>query len=413
MSRPPGERVDTASPYRRAALWLAVPLSLVLTTFTWATNRGRPVLGVEGGALVELAWLSFAGVVVGLVLVGVLIVARARGNGYGWVLILTGGVFGLSGALAGYAYVTLVGGWPLPAGAIANWATRWLDVLGAILIGFVFLLFPDGRLPSHRWRWPVRAYVAAGAVYLVGAAADSWLRRAHILPDVADSVPYLGEGAVARLWAAFMLLSLVPVVALVDRYVGGGAEERAQVRWLASAGVVTVAAQLVMQVVGTSLLVAVVAAALTVTWPVAIAVAILRYRLYDIDRLISRTVTYALVVTMLVLVYVTGVVGLGTVLSAATGREGSDLLVAASTLAAVALVRPVRSRVQLAVDRHFNRTGYLARRTVDSFPARVRDEVDLDTIRQAVARTAIDAVQPASLSLALLAPEGGPSEPRP
>ncbi len=134
-------------------------------------------------------------------------------------------------------------------------------------------------------------------------------------------------------------------------------------------------------------------------YPIAIGVAVLRYRLYEIDRIISRTVTYGLLVAILAAVYATAVVGLGAAVTAVTGAQDSDLVVAASTLLAAGLFRPVGSRVQAVVDRRFNRTGYDARQAVETFARNVRDEVDLDRIRRETEQTAATAVQPTHVSV--------------
>ena len=292
---------DRTAPFLRVPpAWVAVLVALALTLVTWVTNRPRPVLGFEGGPLIDVLWLSFAVLVVGLVLVGAVIVTRVPGNHIGWVLVLTGLLHGLSGALLGYAYGALVLGWPLPGGTVANWAAHWAPVPAGVLTGFIFLLFPTGRLPSPRWHWPARLYVTAGAVFAIAAA---------------------------------------------------------------------------------------------------IAVAILRYRLYAIDRIISRTVTYGLVVAVLGAVYAAGVVGLGAAMSGLAGQESSDLVVAASVLAVAALFGPVRSRVQRAVDRRFNRTGYQARLAVEAFAERLRDDVDVEAIRREVTTTAATAMQPTQVSV--------------
>ena len=390
----------TARFLRVPPVWLAVAFALVLVLMTWIGNRPRFILGFEGGPLADVMWLSFAGLIVGLVVVGAVIVTRVPGNRVGWVLVLTGLLHGSTGALLGYAYWALVLAWPLPGGTVANWVGSWSAVPAGVVTGLIFLLFPDGRLPTPRWRWPARLYVATGTVFAVAAAIDAWPRRADGDLDLVEALPFLGEGA--HVWAAFMLTHTLPLAALAVRYRRGRPDERAQIRWLVSAGVVVVTGQLAMGIAGTSLAAGAVAAVSTITIPAAIGVAILRYRLYAIDRIISRTVTYGLVLAVLGAVYAVGVVTLGATLSGVSGRQGSDLAVAASTLAAIALFRPVRSRVQAVVDRRFNRTGYDARRAVEAFTDRVRDEVELDAIQQQAIIAAAGAVQPAHASVWLV-----------
>ena len=391
---------SSRDPARRTALVrLAVPVAVLLTVLAWLTNRPRPYLGVEGGAPLELLWLVFAGLAIGSVVMGAVVARRVRENPVGWLLIATGLLHAMSGVLHGHAYLVLQAGWSLPGGTVANWVAAWLIVPTAILAAFIILLFPDGRLPSPRWRWPVRAFVTAGAVYGLAGAADAWPRRAQPIVDLVEVAPAVGEGVIARWWPAFMLLYVLPIAAVVARYRGGRPDERAQIRWLASAFAILAVGQALLAIDDPPAALVLVAAVGTLAVPVAIAVAILRYRLYEIDRIISRTVTYGLVVAVLAGVYTAGVVGLGSALSAVAGVEDSNLVVATATLAAVALFRPLRSRVHAAVDRRFNRTGHRARQAIDGFADHVRDEVDPKAIRRAMTSTAIEAVQPTQATL--------------
>jgi hypothetical protein len=382
-----------------APVRFAVPAVVLLTVLAWLTNRSRPNLGVLSGASLELGLFVFAGLAIGSVGIGTVVANRVRGNPIGWLLIATGLLHGLTGVLHGHAYLVLIAGWPLPGGTVANWVAAWLIVPTGILAAFVILLFPDGRLPSPRWRWPVRAFVTVGAVYGLAGAADAWSRRAQPILDLVEVAPAIGEGVIARWWPTFMLLNVLPIAAVVARYRGGQPDERAQIRWLATAFAIVAVGQALLAIDDPPVALVLVAAVGTLAVPVAIAVAILHYRLYAIDRIISRTVTYGLVVAVLAGVYTAGVVVLGSGLSAVAGVEDSDLVVAASTLAAVALFRPLRSRVHAAVDRNFNRTGHRARQAVDGFPDRIRDEVDPEAIRRAVVLTAVEAVQPARASI--------------
>jgi hypothetical protein len=133
-----------------------------------------------------------------------------------------------------------------------------------------------------------------------------------------------------------------------------------------------------------------------------VANAVLHYRLYEIDRIISRTVSYALVVTALVAIYAAGVIGAGAAISTLTGQRSTDLDVAISVLVMVAAFRPLQRRVQAAVDRRFDRTGYAARLVVDTFPQGLRDEADIEAIRRQLAQAASTAVRPSHVSVWLL-----------
>ena len=382
---------------RSRLAWGLVPVAVVLHAVSMVLNWGRPFVG---GAPLNLGLLLSTSGMLLLVVVGALIANRRRHNPIGWLLI-GGGLLGIVTLLAGgYGFRALATGAPLPAATAANWLGQWLVVPMWILVGLVTLLFPDGRLLSARWRWFARAFTASGVGYTAVAAVEAWPARTRPMADIEHVLPFTGDTLTADLWPAFAALLAMTLVALVVRYRQGGNEERAQIRWLGLAGVAALVATIVSSVGWVPSLVLVAVATFgSLAPPVAIGVAILRYRLYAIDRIISRTVTYGVVVTVLAGVYGAGVVGVGTALSAVTGVEDSDLVVAVSVLAVIAVSRPVRSRVQAVVDRRFNRTGFLARRVVETFPERLRDEIDVEAIRGEIAHAAAVAVRPATASV--------------
>jgi hypothetical protein len=334
--------------------------------------------------------------------VGWLIASRRRENRIGWMLLAVGVVFALvtfSGAHAQDGLVAEPGSLPLAD------VTAWLSTLAWVpawtLVMLLLLLYPDGRLPSRRWR-PILWIAAASAVLmLVPNAIAEWpYRGLALLTGVSPSTPALDTASLLQVVG--LLLSLVVAVAgagaLVIRFRRSAGMERQQIKWFASAAVVEVAMLFVMS--GGLLpatfdsLVAIISAPLI---PFAIGVAILRYRLYEIDRIISRTVSYAVVTGILALVFVGTILVSQTVLS--RFLSGNSVAVAASTLVAAALFQPLRRRVQSVVDRRFNRSRYDAEQTIAAFGARLRDEVDLDVLRADLLATVARSVDPSRLAV--------------
>jgi hypothetical protein len=274
-----------------------------------------------------------------------------------------------------------------------------------LLFPLVILLFPDGRLPSPRWRWTLWVYLAAGGLGVAGTLAGQAITvsgqriRVDALGQPTNSPAGLGAAMVAvgfLLTAVCVAISLSWVARLVISYRHSAGERRQQAKWLASG-----AAVFVLSLVGFELASSQVGqASRAITFfglaalPASIGVAILRYRLYDIDRIISRTLAYAIVTGLLVGVYASVVLLATRVLSVHT-----PVAVAASTLAAAALFNPVRRRVQHAVDRRFNRARYDADQTVIAFAARLKDTTDLDSVCDDLASTVHLALEPAHLSL--------------
>lgn len=334
--------------------------------------------------------------------VGWLIASRRRENRIGWMLLAVGVVFALvtfSGAHAQYGLVAEPGSLPLAD------VTAWLSTLAWVpawtLVMLLLLLYPDGRLPSRRWR-PILWIAAASAVLmLVPNAIAEWpYRGLALLAGVSPSTPALD--AASLLQVVGLLLSLVVAVAgagaLVIRFRRSSGMEHLQIKWFASAAVVEVAVLFVMS--GGLLpppfevLVAIISAPLI---PIAIGIAILRYRLYDIDRIISRTVSYGAVTGILAVVFVGTILISQTML--ASFLSGSSVAVAASTLVLAAIFQPLRRRVQSVVDRRFNRARYDAERTVAAFAVRLRDEVELDHLRADLLGTVAGTFAPSGLGV--------------
>jgi len=337
--------------------------------------------------------------------VGLLLSVRRPGNAIGWIYL--GSWVGMTaivwiGSYAKWATVTHPGGF---AGTPAVWLNNWLwvPVIGTLLT-FPFLLFPNGHLLTRRWR-PVAW--AAGVVTVLWSIAFAFegedysdaLGRSADHPYTPDHwVGFFNTGKNV-LALVFLTVLVGSVASLVLRFRRSGPLERAQIKWLMLAGALSVAFTTLPVDHGTGNWVDVVAGLVWALLPISVGVAILRYRLYDIDRFISRTTSYVLVIGVLFLVYVSVVTAVGQLLP-----KSSDLAVAAATLAAAALFRPVLSRVKSVVDRRFNRSRYDAQHTVDAFAARLRDGVDPDLVATDLLDVVEGTVEPTSASLWMRTP---------
>jgi hypothetical protein len=270
-------------------------------------------------------------------------------------------------------------------------------------IGFIALLTPTGSLPSPRWRWWARVVAAATVVLLVSQALDP---HPLVPEDPAFENPLAAPPALvgaltiaAAASAAILLVGLVVAAgSLVVRYRRARGIERQQLRWLAVAAAVAAVALLVAVATaamgGSPNLVLVAAGASVVLLPLATGAAILRYRLYDLDRIVSRTLAWGLLTLLLGLGYAAVVLGLGRLLP-----QGSSLAVAAATLAVAAAFQPARRHIQGAVDRRFNRRRHDAARIIEAFGARLRDQVDLTTLTGELLAVVDQTMQPTQASL--------------
>jgi hypothetical protein len=286
------------------------------------------------------------------------------------------------------------------AGTLPGHALSVVFAAAMVLLCLMLALFPDGQAVPRAARWIAPAMLAVAVAFPDGG---------RVLTLVLDG-DHAVTGRVAvliLLWAGAILAGLA---AQVHRYRHvSSLTQRQQAKWvMAPLGLMTVGMILVLalsgaptrvpaRLIGWVLLVVLVPAGAVM--PVMVANAVLHYRLYEIDRIISRTVSYALVVAALVGIYAAGVIGAGSAISGLTGQRSTDLDVAISVLAVVAAFRPLQRRVQAAVDQRFDRTGYEARRVVEGFPHGLRDEADLEAIRRQLATAATRAVRPSHVSV--------------
>jgi hypothetical protein len=345
-------------------------------------------------------YLVFAPAPITFAIVGWLLTVRDRGGVIGPLCLMFAVLFAM------YFPLDLLVRLEMTSSALALVATfsSASDAPGFIIVAMILILFPDGRLPGPRWRWTVPVAIVGGAASIVGFSLAPGQLAAFpsiVNPIGVPGFPGMVIGEIG--YVALIILLIAAVVALVTRWRRGSVLERSQVKWVGASALalgVAEAANLATfdpsDPLGAPIPV-VLASAGTALVPAAIGIAILRYRLYDIDRLISRTIGWALVTGFLVAVFAGGVLALQAVLAGFT--QGETLAVAASTLLAFALFQPVRRRVQRAVDHRFDRARYDGERTAAAFAERLRDEIDLARLRESLALTARDAVRPTVASV--------------
>ena len=381
------------------AFWLAtLGCCAAGLAVTLAVTRPLTVAVLVEGAAHALAFP------LGYATVGLVLSLRRPANPIGWLYAAAGLVWSLAIPGDSWLYQLVAEHRPLPLAAQVaavfgefSWAPA--TVLGVTLPA---LLVPDGRLRSRRWR-PVAAtsMVAAVLVVVGGGLAPAQLEDLPIanpfgLAGPAGAVAGLLANVGTLLWVATMVASLACVVV---RFRSSRGVERQQLRWVAAGAAAAVAGLLGGAAVPQGTVLSGVLYSSVLFIPLAVTVAVLRYRLWDLDRLVSRTVTYAVVTALLVVPYLLIVPAAGRLV----GGSGS-LAVAAATLAAAALFQPLRRRVQDLVDRRFNRRRYDAARTVEGFAAHLRDQVDLDALRAELLAVVDQTMQPVGASLWLRPP---------
>jgi hypothetical protein len=340
-------------------------------------------------------------------LVGALIIWQRPGNTLGWILATTGLLAAWGASADTYVdqasdegLLYLVSVW------ISLW--YWFPLLGLTLI-FTPLLFPDGRPPSPRWRFVVWGASSALVLIVFLAAFRERVEFQGISMDNPVGIPGIEDPEKSTLGSVlfgfYILFMVLALISVMVRYLRSGDVQRQQIKWLLLATALSALMVLFDEITGIELDTEVLFAISIALFPLAIAVAIFRYRLYDIDVIINRALVYGALTASLALVYVGGVVGLQRLLSPLFG-EGNQLAVVASTLAIAALFNPLRRRFQSFIDRRFYRHKYDAQKTLENFGARLRQETDLDDLGADLVTVVRETMQPAHVALWLREPSG-------
>jgi hypothetical protein len=418
---------------RTAARLAWVAFGLIALSFVG--GLGFSVLNATGpqgsgwdpaAAVTGLAMLSFP-------IVGVLVASRHPRNAVGWILLAIGFVWefaiGMSEGYIRYAYVTDPGSLPRPDVVAALYSSMWVPGVG--LIGtFLILLFPNGRLPSPRWK-PL-AWLSAVVLIVLTVAmpvTPGSIREVAQLSHLPETPNPLGIDALRPVkGSVYVILPLLPLcilgsaAGLIARFRRSHGRERLQLKWLASGAALTAVLYLTAITFSvaygsdwsgndTALWLTVlqnVSILSFVLIPVAAGIAILKYRLYDIDLIINRALVYGGLTAALVAVYVAGVLGMGAAARAITGQESNDVAVAASTLAVASLFGPLRRGLQGFIDRRFYRSKYDAEQTLAEFAATLRDKVDLGSLNAELVGVVSSTVQPSHVSVWLRSPAAPP-----
>ncbi len=390
---------------RRTAAWIALAMMAFSVTMTALSILLLVVNLSHPNAHVFDYWLEDTVIALVFSITGTVIVSRRPESLIGWIFCALGLSVGLDHLVAQYAiYSLLAAPGSLPGGEAMAWVRSWIWVVYLGLFVFLGLLFPDGRLPSPRWR-PF-AWLSASVVVLGAFATAFSPGRVDGLGPIRNPLGIPGGANLVWLvnWVV-LIPTLVAAVSLLLRLRHAVGEERQQLQWFAYAAILASSG---------AVLTYPVAQTTRVWWigwggyalfmvgivglPIAVAIAILRYRLYDIDLLINRTLVYGSLTATLVALYFGGIVVLQRVFVILTG-EKSTLAVMASTLVIAALFSPLRRRIQSLIDRRFYRRKYDARKILEAFSTKLRNETDLATLADDLVGVVGETVAPAHVSV--------------
>jgi hypothetical protein len=381
-----------------AALVLGGLVLVLVVAAVQLARLAHQSLNADAGSVP--VWISAPFAVVGFV-----VAWRKPGNPLGWIMLGSAAFLALSEDGSYYAvadYRLHHGG--LPLGWVALLAQPgWAP--GIVLLGLTVLLFPDGRPPSPRWRWVLWVYAGIGLLWIGGTAVITVgaIIGHHTQVDSGGNLLLLsGTDPAAGWWNAvqdvfFLLGALCWVASLAGQAASwrrSSGERRQQLKWLMAGSAAALAGAISASLPGVTISGGVFALVCLLAFTACIGVAVLKYRLFDIDRVISRTLAYAIITGLLIGVY-TAIV----LLASGVLRFHSTVAVAVATLVAAALFNPLRRRVQTLVDRRFNRARYDADRTIAAFAALLQDAVDLDAVRADLAGSVQQALEPAHVSV--------------
>src|SRR5829696_486115 len=389
--------------------WLAWSLCALSLTFVivWALFRllNFPTpRGVDQTPLPLEVWVLLVFVL--FTTIGALVASRQPKNTIGWIFCAMGLFSTSSGASGQYAIYALVSSpGALPGGGIAAWLETFLGgPIGIAMFALLLLLFPDGRPPSHRWRAALWLDLIAALLLFVGSFKPGPMETSSLNVANPFGIEQIGALLNVLLYVGLYLalaVTAVGAVSLMVRFRRSRAEERQQIKWFAFAGAIMCAVtaagpflwSLPPSSPGVTLIWPVLFLSAASTIPVATGIAILKYRLYDIDVGINRTLVYGSLTALLALVYFGGVATTQAVFRVLTGQEQQAIVV--STLVIAALFTPLRRRIQGFIDRRFYRSKYDARKTLEAFSARLRDETDLQALNNDLVGVVRETMQPA------------------
>jgi hypothetical protein len=378
---------------RRATAWLAWSVcALTLALIVCAI-----VLAIKGS---DVELVIFPLCLTLSAVVGGLVASRRPGNAVGWFFLGSAGCFALTQVATEYAT------FGLPGAQAMGWLQSWLWLPGVmLLLCFIPLYFPNGRLVSRRWRWVVGLalfFCVSGAV-LSALTPEDIMNAGIVNPLGIEALQPVSDRLEPVFLPLYFTLLFASATSLVVRYRRSGSVERQQIKWLAFAALaipVWFLTNSPIEAVSRTLFLVMDDLILSVLIPVAAGVAILRYRLYDIDVVINRTLVYGSLTAMLVGVYFGGVTATQALFRTLTGQEKSpQLAVVISTLVIAALFNPLRRRIQSFIDRSFYRSKYDAAKTLEAFSMKLRDETDLNALSDDLVRVVRETMQPAHVSL--------------
>jgi hypothetical protein len=392
----------------RAASWLAWSLWALSVALTALSLLLLALIRSHPGTHIFDWWLGNSTIVIDAT-VGAIVASRRPENPVGWLLCLSGVATSTSTFTSQYAiYALLAEPNSLPAGEAMAWIAAWmLPIMNGLQVAYL-MLFPTGRLPSRRWRWLAWLTVA---YILVGALIAAFSPGAHLgalgpirNPPGIDGLTPIYKAVLYTMSPALFIAAVFSLLVRLRRAVG---VERQQLKWLAyAAGGLAIVSILIITTIALDTprwyewVANAIIVAVTPGVPISIGIAILRYRLYDIDIITNRTLVYGSLTVLLVLVYFGGVTATQTLFRYLTGQEQQpQLAVVVSTLAIAALFTPLRRGIQSFIDRRFYRRKYDARKTLEAFSTKLRDETDLEALSDDLVGVVSETMQPAHVSL--------------
>jgi hypothetical protein len=395
----------------RVAAWLAWSLCLLCVALAGAclifsllnghTLYEMVLTGIPTTVILLTQMVSFS-------VVGALIASHRPENPIGWLFCAAALFYGIEIAGEEYAiYALLTYPGSLPLGAELAWLTEWIWAPGfGIILVFLPLLFPDGHPPSRRWRGVAWLGGLSIGLICVLTSIVLWPERGPALlqlegfgGEVEEWRSAVSDWVLKLVGPMLLVAGLGAVISLFVRFRRARGDERQQIKWFASAAALTLAWIIVAEEQSGEI-VALWGLLVIASIPVATGMAILRYRLYDIDRIINRTLVYGVLTGILALVYFGGVATSEAIFRALTGQEQQpQIAVVVSTLVIAALFTPLRRRIQRFIDRRFYRRKYDARKTLEDFSAQLRDETDLEALSNDLLGVVRETMQPAHVSL--------------